>query len=289
MIPESRKTGAEMERATIFVGLSRILAFPVFILAVLLFASVGEAHDLWVIPGKFILSPGERIRVFINSGDEFPQSESLVADHRIDSFSLVTTQGQMPLSGLTADGKSLTVEIAATDAGTALLALATKSRLVRLNADDFNEYLEEDGLPQVLALREERDELTQPVVERYAKWAKAVLQVGDEVDETWKEPVGHRIEIVPEDDCYGVQPGEEIGLSVLFEGEPLSGVTVMGGRAGGPRHEVGAVTDEEGRARLPITEAGRWYLHCIHMIRLEEDSQIQWESFWATLTFEVRR
>jgi uncharacterized GH25 family protein len=193
------------------------------------------------------------------------------------------------LSGLVVDGKSLTVELAAPDGGTALLALATKSRLVRLKADEFNEYLEEDGLPQILALREERDELMQPVVERYTKWAKAVLQVGDEGDETWKEPVGHRIEIVPEEDCYVVQPGEELGLRLLFEGEPLSGVTVTGTRAGGPRHEVRAVTDTEGRARLPLTEAGRWYLHSIHMIRLDEGSQIQWESFWATLTFEVRR
>jgi uncharacterized GH25 family protein len=262
----------------------------IIILAALLVASVGQAHDLWVVPGKFMPSPGERIRIFINSGDEFPQSASLVGEHRVESFSLITAKGQKPLSGLMADGKSLTVEFSAPDAGTVLLVLATKSRLVRLNADDFNAYLEEDGLPQILALREERDELTQPVVERYAKWAKAVLQVGDEADETWKEPVGHRIEIVPEEDCYSVQPGEELGLKVLFEGEPLSGVTVTGTRAGGPRHEVGAVTDAEGRVRLPITRAGRWYLHCIHMIRpAEDDSQIQWESFWATLTFEVRR
>jgi uncharacterized GH25 family protein len=283
---EPRMRRGFRETSTTSVTSYRWVVF--FVLSVLVLASVGRAYDLWVIPGKFVLSPGERTRIFINSGDEFPQSASLVGEHRIESFSLVTSRGRKPLNGLVADGKSLTVELTAPDAGTAVLALATKSRLVRLKADEFNAYLKEDGLPQILALREERDEMTQPVVERYTKWAKAILRVGEEIDETWSQPVGHRIEIVPESDWQEMGAGETVVFRVLFEGEPLAGVTVTGTRAGGARNELQALTDEDGRARMSLTKAGRWYLHTIHMVRLKDDPHVQWESFWATLTFEVQ-
>jgi hypothetical protein len=260
----------------------------VVLVTVFAMAMPALAHDLWIVPGRFVLGPGERIRIFINSGDEFPKSASLVGEHRIEGFRMVTARGEESLSGLLADGRSLTVEFSAADSGTVVLALATKSRLVRLKADEFNEYLSEDGLPQILRFREEQDELAQPVVERYSKWAKAIIQVGEQGDETWKEPVGHRIEIVPEIDTYGLQSGGSLPLRVLFEGEPLLGVTVTATRAGGSRNEILGVTDADGRARLRITEAGRWYLRTIHMVRLGEESEMQWESFWATLTFEVR-
>jgi hypothetical protein len=245
------------------------------------------AHDLWVVPGKFQLSPGERFRVFLNSSDEFPTSASLLGEYRIASFELISREGRNPLRGYVADGKSLTVEVTAPDEGTTILALAIKPRLVRLKADEFNEYLEEDGLPQILALREERAELDQPAVERYTKWAKSVLTVGDPSDEIWKEPAGLGMEIVPEKDPRQLGAGEELPVIVLFEGQPLPGLTVIGARAGGTQKEVEGVTDSEGRVRLKLLEAGRWYLRTIHMVRLEDDPVVQWESYWTTLTFEV--
>jgi uncharacterized GH25 family protein len=160
--------------------------------------------------------------------------------------------------------------------------------LVRLKANEFNEYLAEDGLPRILADREEQDELALPVVERYTKWAKAILRVGEQGDETFEEPVGHRIEIVPEIDPYELRQGGILPCRVLFEDEPLPGATVMATRAGGPRNESQGVTDAAGRARLQIAESGRWYLRTIHMVRPADDSEVQWESFWATVTFEVR-
>ncbi len=245
------------------------------------------ALDLWVVPGKFVLNPGEKIRVFLNSGDEFPESESLVGEFRIRSFSLTSATKTTPLTNFMTDGKSLTTEITAPDEGTAVLAVAVKPRLVRLKADEFNEYLEADGLTHILDERRERQESDAAVVERYAKWAKAVLKIAAGGDDTWKKPVGLKLEIVPEVNPNEVGPGETLTVRVLFDDEPVSGLTLVGGRAGGPRQELRVVTDPEGRADVLIPESGRWYLRTIHMIRVEDDPQIQWDSFWTTLTFEV--
>jgi uncharacterized GH25 family protein len=257
-----------------------------------------SAHDFWVVPGKFVLSPGEKIRVFLNSGDEFPESESLVGEFRIRSFSLTSVTGAKHLTRFLTDGKSLTAEITAPEKGTAVLAAAVKPRLVRLKADEFNEYLEEDGLTRVLEERREMQEIDDAVVERYAKWAKAILKISDgedvaadgedvAADDTWKNPIGLKLEIVPEVNPHDIAPGDTLSVRVFFENEPISDLTIVGGRAGGPRHELRVVTDPEGRAEVLVPDSGRWYLRTIHMIRVEDDPQIQWESFWTTLTFEV--
>jgi len=138
----------------------------------LLVISPVGAHDLWIVPGKFLLSPGEKCRVFLNSGDEFPVSASLLGAHRVKSFRMLTASGASELSPLVVDGRSLTAELPAMGEGTAVLALGTKPRLVRLKANEFHEYLKEDGLPHILALREGSDGADQAVVERYAKWPR---------------------------------------------------------------------------------------------------------------------
>jgi uncharacterized GH25 family protein len=158
---------------------------------------------------------------------------------------------------------------------------------VRLKADEFNEYVKEEGLLRVFNEREEHGELADAVVERYTKWSKAILVVEEE-DDTWKEPTGTKIEIVPDNGFFDTKAGHELSFRVLFDGKPLSGSTVVGARAGGPQKEVESVTDDEGRARFTFPDSGRWYIRTIHMIRLVDDPETQWESFWTTLTFEVQ-
>jgi uncharacterized GH25 family protein len=253
----------------------------------LLMASHLHAHDLWVVPGKFQLRSGEKIRIFLNSGDDFPKSDSLLGEFRISSFTLFSTSEQIPLSRFVADGKSLTTEMKAPLRGTVVLALETKPRLVRLKADEFNEYVKEEGLLRIFGEREEHGELDDAVVERYTKWAKAILVV-EEGDDTWQKPTGMTIEIMPEDDPYEYKAGQELSFQVLFDGKPLPGSTLVAQRAGGPPKELEYVTGNEGRARFTFAESGRWYVRTIHMIRLVDDPETQWESFWTTLTFEVQ-
>jgi uncharacterized GH25 family protein len=99
--------------------------------------------------------------------------------------------------------------------------------------------------------------------------------------------VGHRIEIVPSRNPNGVLPGEELEVRLLYEGEPLAGVAIVGGKAGGPTGQIKTTTDGSGKAVVTIPSRGRWYLRSIHMVRVDDDPQISWESFWCTLTFET--
>ena len=267
-------------------GARALLAFAP-LLAALWFTTSAESHDLWVLPGKFAIEPGEKIRIFINSGDEFPVSDSLLGPRRIDSLRVHAASGESSISQFVADGESLTAEVIVGEPGSAIVALSTRPRTVRLRTREFNEYLDEEGLGRILELRGKLEEMNRPAVERYAKWAKAVLQVGERQDDTWSQALGLKLEIVPQTNPGALRSGQALPITVLFDGQPLAGVEVEGRYAGDTSHRVKTVTDSDGRASLDLGASGRWYLRTIHMIRLPEDPEAEWESFWSTLAFEV--
>jgi hypothetical protein len=271
---------------------------------VLAAASAASAHDLWIMAGQYRLELFESTRVFINSGDAFPQSLSLLGEHRVTALALHGPTDKRAISEFRVEGKSLSFEIQPMSAGSHVVALSTRERRVRLRGSDFTSYLEASRLDAIVALVEELGEAGEPAVELYSKWAKAVIDVDEAADSAptnasgvsaedepppaWSKPVGHRLEIIPVANPNEITPGERLMVQVLYEGEPLVGVSVTGGQAGGPAGEIVARTDELGRAEVTITSAARWYLRAIHMIRRDDDPDVRWESFWSTLTFEVR-
>jgi uncharacterized GH25 family protein len=108
------------------------------------------------------------------------------------------------------------------------------------------------------------------------------------VNEGYKHAVGLPIEIVPEKDPLSLKSGEALPVRVLLRGEPARDLAVLAesSRPGySTNHEVGR-TGADGRIAIPVA-AGQWRLHTIHMER-SANPDAEWESFWATLTFEVR-
>ena len=99
-----------------------------------------------MLPGKFIIAPGETIRVFINSGDEFPASDALLSRRRIESLRVHVASGESLLSQFLADGESLTAELVVPEPGTAILALSTRPRAVRLRAESSTSTLRKMAL-----------------------------------------------------------------------------------------------------------------------------------------------
>lgn len=271
------------------VSVSSRLALTLLLVSVSVRAG---AHDLWIVPGDFFPRAGAAVRVYVNNGDAFPRSDTLLGPHRVERVVFRTQEGTELLDDFQVDGKSLSLDVRAPRAGSAIVALSTLPRRVRLKADEFNTYLEERGLRKALEERREREELETAVVERYAKAAKTILQVetAEEVEQAlWGRPAGLALEIVPRRDPAELRPGERFPVIVLSEGQPMGGLVVRAGRAGGERGELSVTTDEEGEASLLVPVAGRWYLETIYMQRLgDNEPGVDWQSFWTTLTFEVR-
>jgi hypothetical protein len=216
---------------------------------------------------------------------KFPESLSAVTTDRIDGAWIVDTSGRRELKDTATDGNSLVFKARFDEPGVALAAIATKPKFIHIEADDFNDYLDHDGLPQILELRKKKGELDVDGREMYAKFAKAILQVGEGGSkELATRPAGLLMEIVPLEDPH---KAGKLPVQVLFEDEPMEGVYVYPLAEGDDKYVTGFKTDTDGKAVVPIGGSGLWSLHCIYMRPYSDKSKADWESFFATVTFLV--
>ncbi|HWW74512.1 MAG TPA: DUF4198 domain-containing protein [Pyrinomonadaceae bacterium] len=261
-----------------------------FTLCGCLFASVA-AHDLFLKLDTFFLRPHSKATVSLMNGT-FRESEGAVARERLRDVIVVSPSGQVarpPDGAWRDDGATTRLDLETGGEGTYVLAVSTVPREIDLKAKDFNEYLEHDGLPDVLAARRKAGELDKGARERYSKHVKAVLQVGEARTETYAKPLGYPAEITPRQNPYSLRAGRTLEVLCTLAGKPVANQYVLSGFDDGARlsREVGARTDARGVARVKLTGAGRWYVKMIHMSPSAEPG-LDYESKWATLTFEVR-
>ena len=175
--------------------------------------------------------------------------------------------------------------------GTYVVGASLKPREITLKAKDFNLYLSDDGIPDVLALRKKKGELEKDATERYSKHIKAVLQVGNKRDGAFSTILGYPAELIPIDNPYSVKAGGSIRVRSMVDGKPAANqLIVSGGRtpSGGRFPERRVRSDNSGVARIPIPRKGQWYVKFIHMAPFVGTEKIDYESKWATLTFEIR-
>jgi uncharacterized GH25 family protein len=59
-----------------------------------------------------------------------------------------------------------------------------------------------------------------------------------------------------------------------------------------PAEKMSARTDKDGRVRFELRPGGMWLVKAVHMIPATPSnaagSNAEWQSYWASLTFEMR-
>ena len=248
------------------------------LLAVTLFAWVElSAHDTYLMPMKFAVKSGKPLFVSVHNGDSFPASEHATPPDR-----LVTRLTDLRIAGRATNGIA---EV--TKSGSMYVTAHTKPRLLVLTAEKFEAYLADEGLQQIVGERKDKGQSGIPGREIYSKYAKALVTV-DAPDAGFSKPLGLPIEIVPQADPTALHPGSVLPVLVIFNGNPAPGIQVerAWAHSGTSDRRVIGRTDAQGRIDIPVDSPGRWRLHAVHM-QPATRADADWESFWASLTFEV--
>ncbi len=256
----------------------------------LLGATLLWAHDLFLKLDSYFLEPHATVRIPVLNGT-FTESEAPVAANRLQDISLVSPAGRsrIPVSAWSTEEKRSWLSLQLGEPGTYVAGVSVRPNRIELTGAQFNSYLEEDGILDVLAARRQAGELDRPARERYSKHVKAIFQVGDRRTEEFRAVLGYPAEIVPVTNPYAVRAGGELVVRCLVDGQPVAQQIVLWGGEGpnGPLAQQMARTGADGTARLRLSAPGRWYVKFVHMGRLSEPD-FDYESKWATLTFEVR-
>ncbi|MCA1614763.1 MAG: DUF4198 domain-containing protein [Acidobacteria bacterium] len=267
------------------------------LLAVLALAGSAFAHDLWLIPSRFSVAPGAKVSVSLNTGDTFPASEGAVKPERVERASVVTAAGSTPIKSFHAEGKSTVADfVAPREGGGVVVEVVLAPVATKQPRAGFDEFVRHEGLDQVAAAL--AHEPTRRAEERrtYAKYAKSFLRVGrgGGAAGLFSRPLGHRLEIVSESDPYDLKRGQALPVRLLFDGRPLANARLVVGSTDAATatqsNMAGVRTDGDGRALLrTVRPGGAHYVHALHMIPASGRPDVEWESFWATLTFGAAR
>ena len=259
--------------------------------AIVVTAGLAQAHDMFVKPTRYFAPENAEVRVRLLNGT-FTKSENSIARNRLADASVLTPRGRVQLDtaewGVQGDTSSFHVHTRA--AGTYVIGVSTKPSEIDQSADDFNLYLQDDGIPDALEDRRRTGELGKPVRERYHKHVKAFIQVGEARSDLYATPMGYPAEIIPLVNPYSIAKGAMLRVRTLVDGKPVANQLVMYGGTGASEasfEQRSVRSDASGVAAIPLAAAGTWYVKFIHMVRVGRDG-VDYESSWATITFQVR-
>lgn len=179
-----------------------------------------------------------------------------------------------------------TLKIAAP--GHAIAMVSTVSSSTEMQAAEFHQYLEEEGLTHAIERRAANGETAKLGRERYSKCAKAILVAGDPGEGYDRLTDGVPIEIVPMRSPSATKRGDVLPIRVVFRGAPAADVQVRAFFNDGGKviDKVLGRTNVRGELDVTLEEDGPWLLHGVLMER-RDGNDVDWESYWASLTFEV--
>ncbi len=90
--------------------------------------------------------------------------------------------------------------------------------------------------------------------------------------------------ILPEADPLEIGVGKPLPVRVLVDGKPAAGIELIGDYRGAP-HQVSAVTDAEGRARVVVRNEGLNIISAEANLPVANDPDIETRGLFTSLTF----
>jgi uncharacterized GH25 family protein len=263
----------------------RAAACAAALLAGLLLAATAAAHDFWIEPSSFHPAVGSQLAVSLRVGEHFRGEPVPRADPRIVKFVLASGSGETAIGGLPGTDPAGFTRVPA--AGFLVIGYRSNRSSITLEPEKFEKYLEDEGLDHVLKARAARNEHGKPGNEVYSRCAKSLIAGGGKGEAGFDRDLGLTLELVAESNPSKLKPGDPMRLKLLHEGRPLPGALVKLTAQEEPDGTAQARTDRDGRVSFRLPRKGVWLARVVHMVAAPADTGSDWESLWASLTFEV--
>src|SRR5262245_15667402 len=166
--------------------------FSSLLVAMVLGGAPLGAHDLWIHPTTFSPASGQIVGVRLRVGqdllgDPVPRDPAL-----IDQFVVADAAGRKPLVGRDGADPAGLLRVAAS--GLLVVGYRSNPRPIELTAEKFNQYLKEEGLDAVAALRARRNETGAKAREIFSRCAKSMILSGAAKEEQGDRSLGFTLE-----------------------------------------------------------------------------------------------
>lgn len=253
-------------------------------------AVAAAAHDLFIKLDSYHVPANTAVTVPILNSTFLVSENSIAADRVADaSWSVRGRRGDIAMDSWDAGGDTTFVQWRTGEPGTYVIGVSTRPRDLGMSAEEFNLYLASDGVEDVLKQRALDRDLDLDAWERYSKHVKAIVQVGETTSGELDTVLGYPAELIPLDNPYEAEVGDELAFRALVDGSPVEDQQVIAGGVRGTEviEERETRSDASGVVRFTVDEPGLWYLKFINMQKTD-DPELDYESKWATISFEIR-
>ena len=245
-------------------------------LLALLFCAPLQAHDFWIEPSTFHPVRGVLFTAALKVGQNFTGDAVPRSTPLIDTFAIRDANGARPVSGLENRDPAGYVRMEA--GGAAIIGYSSRPSSLEITSAKFAQFLREEGLEEAVPAGAKAEE---PHREQFIRYAKSIVRM-DGAPERLSSPLGYRLEIVPVRDPFARGP---ISFRVLFDQKPRVNALVTAIAHDDPSQRIQARTNARGEVTLPIG-SGVWLVKTTSIVRAPASASVQWETLWASLTFE---
>jgi uncharacterized GH25 family protein len=253
----------------------------------LIIVSYLTAHEFWLEPQKFILKKGEVLKLNFRVGEHFHGENWNGNRSSVNSLELFYNGVTDELTSLIPDslsGDSLTLQFF--DEGTAMIAYHSTNKFIELPPEKFLEYLKEDGIHNAVEYRSTHNETDSAGKEFYQRCSKTVVRIGALHDATYMINCGLPLELIPQQDPYGLKKGQALKVRLLYQNEPVTGALIkLWHRVNGKTEERDLTTDKNGDVHFSPSLLGTYMVSSVKMTRIDSPSKANWQSYWASLTW----
>lgn len=255
------------------------------VVAALLVAWPVQAHDFFLAPSAHRIAVGDTLSVVMHVGSEKEMDELPRSNRRIVRFEAHLGGKVQTVEGK--HGESPAGRVAFDEAGVATIVYQSSHTDIELEGPKFEHYLVEEGLDDITAERAKLGVTASPGRESYARYAKALVTVGDGPG-GWDRRVGLPAELVALTDP---RAGGTAQFRLFYEDKPRANARVDILRVEKQRliSISHARTDANGQVALAIPGDGVWLIGTTLMRAAPPELGLEgdWESFWVSLEFEA--
>ena len=253
-------------------------------------ATTAKGHEFWIDPMSHQVDAGEPVVAAIRVGQEYKGSSYSYIPQNFRRFEVGFGGEISPVNGVIGDRPAASVPTNG-DGLMVLIHATTDTTLGWSSWEKFVNFVKHKDAEWVLEAHSARGLTEGDRRELYSRYAKSLVAVGSGEGADFE--TGLLTEIVALENPYTGEMSDGIDVRVLYEGAPRSETQIeVFEKASDESVTIFTVqTDMDGQATVPVKPGHRYMLDAVVLreprAEVAVEKNVQWESLWANLTFEV--
>ncbi len=188
-----------------------------------LFPAYTSAHEFWIEPVRFDISTTENLIANLNVGQHFKGNPQSFIPDKFVELSITDSRGNRAVSGRL--GELPAVNVPVQRAGLHILTYQSRPQsAVYEDFAKFERFATKEGNAWILDQHRRRGLSRRNVTEAYTRYAKALVQVGDAAGAD--RIMGMPLELVLETNPYADSTGEDVAVTLLWQGKGLASAQI---------------------------------------------------------------